>query len=298
MAMSQPENSIPNTDNSKWVVSAEEAKQLIERGATILDVRGQELQEQGHLLGAIPVTWEQFSQAEAPLQGKLLEDDEVLTQMLQAVGVSDRKPVVVIADPINGGGEDGRIVWMLRTLGHQQAVFVDGGYEALIKVGVATVQTATNTSPTPSDFVVKRSTVWEIQRDELKASLENKNIVLIDAREAREYAGETPYGEQRGGHVLGAIHLYYKDLLAEDGKLLPRGEIFAKLPQKAIAPQSEIVCYCTGGVRSGWLTSVLVTLGLQAKNYTGSMWEWSASPAENYPLEKIEGGEEAGEGEN
>ena len=119
--------------SSRWLISADEAKQLIEQGATLLDVREQAIQQQGRLLGAVSVTWQQFSQAEAPVRGTLLEDDKVLTQMLQAVGVSNNKPVVVIADPVRGEGEDGRIVWMLRTLGHQKAVLMYGGYEALVK---------------------------------------------------------------------------------------------------------------------------------------------------------------------
>lgn len=268
------------------MVSVDEAKQLIEQGATLLDVREQAIQQQGRLLGAVCVTWQQFSQAEAPARGKLLEDDKVLTQMLQAVGVSNNKPVVVIASPVRGEGEDGRIVWMLRTLGHQKAVLMDGGYEALVKAGIPTVQTAPNSPPNPGDFVVRRTAIWDIQRDELKASLGTQNLAIIDAREAREYAGETPYGEQRGGHVPGAVHLYYKELLHEEGKLLKREEIIAKLQQKGVTPSGEIVTYCTGGIRSGWLTSVLVTLGFKAKNYAGSMWEWAAAPADSYPLEK------------
>ncbi len=276
--------------SSRWLISADEAKQLIEQGATILDAREQPLQQQGCLQGAIAVTWQQFSQAQAPDRGKLLEDDTVLTQKLQAVGVYKDRPVVAVADPVNGEGEDGRIVWMLRTLGHQKAVLVDGGYEALIQAGIPIVRPAPNLPPNLGDFVVRRTTIWEIQRDELKASLERENLVIIDARQPCEYAGETPYGEQRGGHIPGAIHLYYKELLNEDGKLLKREEIVTKLQHKGITPEAEIVTYCTGGIRSGWLTSVLIAVGFKAKNYAGSMWEWSAAPAASYPLEKEKGG--------
>jgi thiosulfate/3-mercaptopyruvate sulfurtransferase len=44
----------------------------------------------------------------------------------KALGVSGDVPVVVVACSVKGWGEDGRIVWTLRTLGHPAAVFVDG----------------------------------------------------------------------------------------------------------------------------------------------------------------------------
>ncbi|MEQ8969720.1 MAG: rhodanese-like domain-containing protein [Coleofasciculus sp. C1-SOL-03] len=281
-------SSKPQIHYSKWVVSADEAQQLLAQGATFLDAREPALQESGCLQGAVPIGWEQFSQASPPFQGKLLEDNQLLTQKLQAFGIFNGTPVIVFGDPVNGGGEDGRIVWMLRTLGHQNAVLVDGGDQALVKAGIPTVTAVANQPPTRGDFVVSRTTAGEIGRDELKACLGCENLAIVDAREPGEYAGETPYGEQRGGHIPGAISLYYKILLGEDGKLLPRGEIVALLQQYKVTSEAEIIAYCTGGIRSGWLTSVLTDLGFTVKNYAGSMWEWSAFPVEDYPLEEEE----------
>jgi thiosulfate/3-mercaptopyruvate sulfurtransferase len=108
--------------------------------------------------------------------------------------------------------------------------------------------------------------------------------VVLDTREPREYRGETPYGETRGGHVPGARHLFYKDLQAEDGRLLPPARLKARLAALGIGEGTEIVAYCTGGVRSGWVTTVLNDLGLRARNFAGSMWDWSAGDPAEYPL--------------
>lgn len=212
-----------------------------------------------------------------------MAQDALLTQKLQALGISQQTPVVVFADPPGGWGEDGRIVWMLRTLGHSQAVMVDGGFKSLVDVGVA-VQRGKH-RPRRGDFVVDRNTAWEIQRDELKDQLDN--LVVIDTRESREFAGKTPYGEKRGGHVPGAEHLYFKEFLAPDGTLLPPSDIQTKLEQIGITPETLVVVYCTGGIRSGWMAAVLASMGYQVKNYAGSMWEWSAGPEASYPLETL-----------
>ncbi|MEA5466554.1 rhodanese-like domain-containing protein [Leptothoe sp. PORK10 BA2] len=266
----------------RWIVSATEAKQLIDQGATLLDTRKLALTR---LQNAVYADWKQFSPGDAVLAGKLLDQDAALTQRLQSLGISQHTPVVVFADPPGGWGEDGRIVWMLRTLGHSQVVLVDGGFKALVDAGVPVRQG--NGAAEPGDFVVERNTTWEIQRDQLKAQLGEKNFVVIDTREAREYAGKTPYGEQRGGHVPGAINLYFKEFMGQDGRLLPANEIRSKLLTAGITPETQVVVYCTGGIRSGWLAAVLVSLGYSVKNYAGSMWEWSAAPAKDYPLEML-----------
>lgn len=274
---------LPNPWQTRWIVDAAEAKQLIDQGATLLDTRRLALTR---LQGAIYIDWQQFSPEGTATRGRLLEETALMTQKLQSLGISNQKPVVVYANPPGGWGEDGRIVWMLRTLGHSQAVMVDGGFDALIAANVPVQQVRSN-AVAPGDFVVSRNSTWEIQRDELRAEQGQENVVVIDTREPREFAGKTPYGEQRGGHVPGAISLYFKQLLDEDGKLLPPQEIRAQLKAAGVSLNTQVVVYCTGGIRSGWLASVLVTLGYQVRNYAGSMWEWSAEPAGTYPLELL-----------
>lgn len=282
---SRPTPIDPQTLTERWVVSPEVAHHSIEQGATLLDARPCLLQHLGMLEGSISVSWQQFSQSQNPDRGKLLEDQAELTQKLREVGIKCDRPVMVIADPLQGWGEDGRIVWMLRTLGHPQAMLVDGGYPALVKTGIPVTLQVQTKAAEPGDFTIKHHSQWEINRNQLKNALSENHLVIIDTREPREYQGKTPYGESRGGHIPGAVHLYYKELLDRKGYLLPPEEIFSKLQARGISPNASIVSYCTGGIRSGWLTAVLANLGFSAKNYPGSMWEWSAAPETDYPLE-------------
>lgn len=273
--------------NKQWIINHTQAQKLASQGATILDARSCKMFNLQRLLNATCISWQKFSQSQSPFKGKLLTDDTILTEKLQAIGIFNDKPVIVFGDTINDWGEDGRIVWMLRTLGHKKAFLVDGGFTALLKAGFPTVNLVNNTSPVRGDFVVNWNKNWQISQNELKANLENNNFVIIDTRESREYAGKTPYGEQRGGHIPGAINIYFKDLLDQNGMLLSRDKILEILAEKGITEDKNVVTYCTGGVRSAWSTSVLADLGFQVKNYSGSMWEWSASDADIYPLEKL-----------
>lgn len=237
--------------------------------------------------GAIAVTWQQFSEPKAPHRGNLLSDPVELGQRLREVGIDSDRPVIVFGDPSQGWGEEGRVVWMLRSLGHQQAVLVDGGYGALKAAGLSPGKAAA-TAPQPGNFVPQPQADWQISQEALRAAIASpaENLVLLDSREPREFAGATPYGESRGGHLPGAVNLHFSQLLDDQGYLLPEAEIRDRLTALGITPTQTIVAYCTGGIRSGWLAVVLTDLGYEAKNYAGSMWEWSAGNAAEYPLAK------------
>lgn len=269
---------------NQWIINANQAKQLISQGATIIDTRNKLAWFIGHIPNAINISWQDFSLAKKPHRGKLLEDTSILQQKLRQIGVCNSKPVIVIGNPAHNFGEEGRIVWMLRTLGHNSAAFVDGGYNALIKA--ISTNYGVNKPPEIGDFIVNRTRLWEIKRDELKANLAENKLIVIDTREKREYEGATPYGEQRRGHIPGAVHFYFKDLIDSQGNLLPNEEIISKLGILGIQLDTPVAAYCTGGIRSAFFVAVMANLGFtNVKNYAGSMWEWSAESANSYPLQ-------------
>ena len=57
------------------------------------------------------------------------------------------------------------------------------------------------------------------------------------------------------------------------------------LADKGLTQDQEVICYCTGGVRSAWVYVVLKLAGYRkVRNYPGSFWEWSRDFA--CPVEK------------
>ncbi len=268
-----------------FIVDLAAAVKLHARGALILDTRKKADHAKQHVAGSHHADWAHFSEPKDPNRGRLLADEAELTRRLRAMGVSAKKPVVVLGDAAKGWGEDGRIVWMLRTLGHADAVLLDGGFTA----AAGTLPLSSEATPAgKGDFVIKRTARWDITAAQLRALIngpDRARAVLVDTREKREYDGATPYGESRGGHVPGAVHLHYRQLLNPAGRLRPRATVRDLLKKAGIPSNKQVVVYCTGGVRSGWLVMLLADLGYKdARNYAGSMWEWAARPAKDYPL--------------
>ena len=272
-------------DAFPWIVSPERAVELIEEGdASVLDTRGKSRWKRGHLPGAVRADWETFTPSKKADRGELLADTSRLERRIRRLGVDADRPVLVVGNPPDNWGEDGRIVWMLRTLGHERVALVDGGHAAVVEAGVG--ETDESSEPEKGDFEVERRETWSADRAAVRKVIDGDSgdVVLIDTRSAREYAGATPYGESRGGHLPGAKHLHYSDLLTDDGRLLPAAKIREKLAGLGVTADSRVVSYCTGGVRSAWLTVVLAHLGYRAANYPGSAWDWSAAPEEKHPL--------------
>jgi thiosulfate/3-mercaptopyruvate sulfurtransferase len=269
-----------------WIIGIEKAKEHFQAGALFLDTREAEHWAVDHLNGAPRADWLSFAESDDPERGLILKEEATLTERLQSLGVSTGRPVVVYGDSLSGWGEDGRIVWLLRTLGHESVYLLDGGYLALSNSSLPRDSTAVVAGK--GDFIINEKSDWLITMEELQDIVEKKSgqTIIIDTRERREYDGETPYGETRGGHIPGALHLHYEELLNSYGELKSNEAIDAALTSLGIKKDSDVVVYCTGGVRSAWLAVLLADWGItRARNYAGSMWEWSAGSAETYPLE-------------
>lgn len=267
-------------DPSPWIIDAQAARDLLASGALLLDTRSVDLRDARPVDGAVATAWQDFTNPDLPNKGHLLEDDSDLTERLRGLGISTDVPVIAIADTAQGWGEDGRIVWTLRTLGHEKAFLVNGGVDALLASGNLKITPAT----IPGDFRVRRTAAYEIRKEELITLLGQPDVVILDTREPREYAGETPYGESRGGHIPGARHIFFKELVGADGRVVEGAALRARLADLGVTEDTQVVSYCTGGIRSGFVTAVLNDAGVKARNYAGSMWEWSAQDEVAYPL--------------
>ena len=278
-------NTEPYQSQGDWIIDAKAAAIRAAQGTQILDTRSAADFEKAHIEKSLRADWRRFSEPDDPNRGRLLGDQALLQSRLRDAGVNNG-PILVVGDTITGWGEDGRIAWMLRALGHKDVKLVDGGYAALAKA-LPTAKGPGEKAPA-GDFTIAADSRWSISRDDVRDIVDRKAPVqLVDTREEREFLGATPYGESRGGHVPGAVHLHYSGLLNSHGYLMPRAFLLAELEKLGLDPKKPTVAYCTGGVRSGWFVAILADLGFSdVKNYAGSMWEWSASPEDRYPLTK------------
>ena len=254
----------------------------------ILDARSAKEFAAGHVPGSTRVDWREWTLEKPGILSSLFGDparwgrvpppDADLERRLRALGLSNEGPVLVVGAP-GGWGEEGRVAWNLLYWGAGEVWLLDGGFPAWRADAARPVETAA-ARPVPGDFVLRVRPERRIERAELKAALDVKGTRLLDARTPAEFAGQTLSGQKRGGHIPGARLVAAKSLYDEKGRYVGAD---ALMRLAGLGPAGENsrgdrpITYCTGGVRSALLAVLLeARLGMLAKNYDGSLWEWSA----------------------
>jgi thiosulfate/3-mercaptopyruvate sulfurtransferase len=242
------------------LVGPTEAAALVERGARVLDARGAfAYVAEGHIPGAARVDWRAVTGG-GLLSGKLKDEASVAAYYAEH-GVDDARPVLVVGAWAEGWGEEGRVWWDLEYLGHPEVYVLRGGMRQWRGAREVLPATSALGRFTPKVDPARRARFEDVYE---------AGGVLLDVREADEFAGARKYGERRGGHIPGAVNRPWRSFL---------GVELAHGPQPPLAPDLEtpITVYCTGGVRAAMVAMMLADDGYTAvRNYDGSFWEWTA----------------------
>jgi len=117
--------------------------------------------------------------------------------------------------------------------------------------------------------------------NQVKKSIGNKNVKIVDARSKEEYSG-TEVRAARRGHIPSAINIDWTRNI-EDNVFKSRqklSKIYSRIPKDA-----QIITYCQGGYRAANTFLVLKMLGYKnVKMYLGSWGEWGNK--EEFPAEQ------------
>ena len=234
-----------------------------------------------HIPGAQHIgKWQKFTVRVNGAPGILREDKIFLAGKLQPLGIDYSKLVVLYGDPEDKWRSDGRFFWMLKYLAFPKVAILEGGFNLWKKIGLP-IERGTGKDAPPSnlspqqihfDKSVSADQTW------IRNRLGLKSLAIIDTRTKAEFAGKTPYGSKRGGHIPGAIHIYWTEFFTSVGMLKSREKLAAILRASGVTKDQDIVVYCTGGVRSAMSFFALRYMGYKVRNYDGSWWDWSLSP--------------------
>lgn len=261
-------------DSSPIVDSLWLRAHLDQPGLKLVDVRPAEAYRRAHLPGAVHFDLEQVNVKKPPVSG-LLPGIPAVNHMLSAIGLHNSDKVIVYDDA--GGPSAARMTWTLRAFGHADAAMLDAGFNGWM----ATVGRTEAHTPeiSPSSYQARLDPQRIANRDYIKTRLQEKTVVLADARSLAEYEGSDQRAA-RGGHIPGAVHFdwnYSKE--PGTGHFKSAAELRPRLEALGITPDKEVICYCQSHQRSAVVCLLLEALGYpEVKGYPGAWSDWGNAP--------------------
>jgi thiosulfate/3-mercaptopyruvate sulfurtransferase len=194
-------------------------------------------------------------------------------EAMRRAGVSDGRPVVAYDD--GDAAAAARAWWLLRYFGHGSVRVLDGGFRAWRAAG----QPLTTAEPAgePGGFTARPGHMPLL--DATGASATARSGVLIDARAAERYRGETEPVDPVAGHIPGAVSAPAAGNVAEDGSFLAPGELRERFASLGVTGGAPVGAYCGSGVTAAAEVLALEMAGIPAALYVGSWSNWVADPA-------------------
>lgn len=235
--------------------------------------------EAGHIPGAVHADLDRdlaSTGAEDGAGGRHpLPDPTELGRLFTSWGV-DKDSIVVVYDDV-GNALAARLWWLLRWVGHQAVVVLDGGLEAWTEAG-GPLSTETP-MPVPGEFEPHPGSMPVVDVDFVEAGLTDETLVLLDARATDRFVGRTEPIDRVAGHVPGASNAPFQDNLTADKCLRSAPELQAYY--RAIIgerPMESVACMCGSGVTACHTLLALETAGMPgAALYVGSWSDWISS---------------------
>jgi thiosulfate/3-mercaptopyruvate sulfurtransferase len=177
----------------------------------------------------------------------------------------------VVAYDDAGGVMAARLVWMLRATG-VDAALLDGGLAAWDEA-----LSARATEVAPARFT---PVPWPAERVAVADDAASDANVVIDARQAKRFRGETEPIDPRPGHIPGARSVPARaHLLPGSDRLRPVDALRDRLAQAGVVGGAQVVSYCGSGVTACHNLLVMEHAGLGlGRLYPGSWSQWSADP--------------------
>ncbi|MFB6129732.1 MAG: sulfurtransferase [Salinigranum sp.] len=254
--------------NRNVVVSADWLADHLEE-VRVVDVRDEwEFEGIGHVPGAVNVPFDSFRSAEGG-EG-MLPGADVWRELLEEAGLDEDDTVVAYDD--EHGVFAARFLVTAELYGHRDLHLLDGDYSAWSRERETTreapdVERSTYEvrPPETSPLVDYEAVLAATEAD----GIQSGEVVLLDTRDEEEY---------EAGHVPGAVHLDWRELVDERTRgLRPREELEAVLEGRGVTPGTRVILYCNTARRISHTYVVLRHLGYEDVGfYEGSLTEWEA----------------------
>ena len=274
------------------VTTAWLAERLGQPGLRVADVRwyldpsrrGRDAYAAGHIPGAVFLDVEADLSAPGGRRGGPIgrhpwPPADQVARVMGAAGIDGDTTVVAYDD--QSGATAARLWYVLLAHGHDRVAVLDGGIRKWTAEG-RPIESAVP-AVEPRAFDARPRPGFLVPKDEMARTHEGR--LVLDARAAERYRGETEPIDPRAGHVPGALSAPFTLNLTADPVPVFRPPAELRAHYAALgAAEREAVVYCGSGVTACHDLLALRVAGLRGRLYPGSWSEWSSDPS--LPVER------------
>ncbi|AFY44411.1 sulfurtransferase [Nostoc sp. PCC 7107] len=199
-----------------------------------------------------------------------LPDTNNLAKKLSAMGVNSQKNLVVAYDDSRLAFAS-RLWWLLRYLGHEQVVVMDGGYTAWQQAGYPVTDIIPESQT--GNFIPQIQPELVVDMEVVKSRKDLPEVALVDSRESDRYRGEREPIDKIAGHIPGAVNYPWQEVTNSSGYLI--SQLQQRQRWEPIETAKEILVYCGSGVTACVNLLSLELAGIHTgKLYAGSWSDW------------------------
>ena len=215
------------------------AEHLYEHNIRVVDTDVAAAYQRGHIPGAV---WVPDNYEKEPDGGRVhILPPEKFAEMMESMGIGNDTMVVAYDNSLSLYA--GRLSWALQYYGHSRVKVLNGGWRKWVSEGRPTTieppETGTGMRFTPMPDPSLMATT-----DELKEVYNKPGAVVWDVRSQEEYTGENSRHNQRPGHIPGATHLEWLEMMDEKSHTFKPAEAMRRILQsKGITSEKEVVAH-------------------------------------------------------
>jgi thiosulfate/3-mercaptopyruvate sulfurtransferase len=263
-------------DSERLIEASDLEVVLSDADTIVIDARGVNEYEKGHLEGAINLPPSELTLS-TPVTGSIA-DKATVEAVLSAKGISNDSKVYIYDN--NDGIYAARVWWVLKVYGHEFVKVINGGQDAIVKAEL----------PLSAETTILEATSYKaFEMDTvLYASIDDVVGIVEDTAEGciLDVRSQTEYDE---GSIPGAILYPHTKNLYTDGTFRSARDTYLNYNDLGLSKDETIIVYCKTSVRAAQTAILLLEAGYEdVRVYDGAWLEWSTKdmPKEE-PTEQV-----------
>lgn len=206
--------------------------------------------------------------------GGLMPEPSAVNHFMRTIGARLGDQIIAY----DGGHETpaARLMWVMDAYGYEAGSWLNGGFKAWVADGLPVSTVPVDTQAGNLELSLIGDNVISVEA--LVAELSNPSVKILDVRSAGEYQG-TDIRAEFTGHVPGAKHTEWTQMLDEHGRLLDDANLEAILKDKASSTDDTVIVYCQTHQRSSVTYVALKHLGYTDVRAIDGAWSaWGNRP--------------------